>query len=308
MRHSAIEAITLIAARDPRVFVVTGDAGYGILDKFQKEHPDRFLNLGVAEQNMMGFCAGLAMADYRVFAYNIAPFILYRPYEQVRNDICYQALPVTLIGIGSGVTYAPGGMTHYSVEDIAVARTLPNLAILSPADPWETRACIAHAYHHRHPTYIRIAKTGEPALHAGPIASVAAPLLLRPGRGVALLCHGSISAEALSAADALSVRPLVLSVPMLQPLPFAALRRRLRGIHTVVTVEEHFVEGGLGSIIAEWIVRERLPLRLVKLGIANEFIHAIKDTSGMRRHYGISAGQIAAAVRRAGQRRGSCPT
>lgn len=125
---------------------MSGDAGYGVLDEYKKCFPNRYLNLGVAEQNMISFSAGLGLAGYNVFIYNIVPFVLYRCYEQVRNDICYQRLPVTLIGIGSGVTYAPQGITHYGVEDVSIARTLPNLVILSPSDPIEAekmcRICV----------------------------------------------------------------------------------------------------------------------------------------------------------------------
>ncbi|ODS30339.1 MAG: transketolase pyridine binding subunit [Candidatus Scalindua rubra] len=146
MRNTVINKITEYAEEDKNVFFVSGDAGYGVLDEYKKCFPNRYLNLGVAEQNMISFSAGLGLAGYNVFIYNIVPFVLYRCYEQVRNDICYQRLPVTLIGIGSGVTYAPQGITHYGVEDVSIARTLPNLVILSPSDPIEAekmcRICV----------------------------------------------------------------------------------------------------------------------------------------------------------------------
>lgn len=298
MRDTVIKEITALAARDKDVFLVTGDAGFGILDEYQRTTGDRFLNLGVAEQNMLSFAAGLALAGYKVYAYNIIPFLLYRAYEQVRNDICYQELPVTLVGIGSGVTYAPGGMTHYSAEDIAVARTLPNLEILSPCDPAEARACAAYARARRAPTYIRVSKVSDGPVHPAGAAlpDIAAPLEIAPGTGVALLFHGSIGLEVKTALGLAKGRPLCLSVPMLRPLDTARLAERLRGCHTVITVEEHFAEGGLGSILAEWQAAGGPRFRLVRLGIRNEFIHAVKSTRGMREHYGIDAPAIAAAV------------
>jgi transketolase len=279
------------------VFLVTGDAGFGILDGYQKAFPRRFLNLGVAEQNAMGFSAGLALAGYKVVVYNIVPFVLFRCYEQVRNDVCYQRLPLILVGIGSGVTYAPGGVTHYSVEDLAIARTLPNLVVLSPCDPVEARACVDFAMRSRRPVYIRIAKTGEAVLHKAARVDISRPLLMGEGRGVALLFHGSIAPEAVAAAAAARPRPRLISVPMVQPLDLRALARRLRGIRTVVTVEEHFQDGGLGTVVADWVARERLPLRLVKLGIRNEFIHAVRSAAGLRRLYGIDAAGIARRLR-----------
>src|SRR3989338_2535360 len=127
---------------------------------------------------MISFSAGLALAGYKVFVYNIIPFVLYRCYEQVRNDICYQRLPVTLVGIGSGVTYAPQGMTHYSVEDIAVARSLPNLTIFSPADPMEAKLCAEYAVKNNAPVYIRIAKSGEPPIHKNDLKDISKPILI----------------------------------------------------------------------------------------------------------------------------------
>src|SRR3990167_8544765 len=155
MRNTLINTIIDACKKREDVFVISGDAGLGVFDEFKEAYKNRFLNLGIAEQNMASFAAGLAMSDFKVYLYNIIPFLLYRCYEQVRNDICYQRLPVTLVGIGSGLTYAPQGMTHYSVEDIAIARTLPNLVILSPSDPVEAQGCVEYAFKSKKPVYIR---------------------------------------------------------------------------------------------------------------------------------------------------------
>ncbi len=297
MRNSLVDKIYQHACKNRKIFLITGDAGFGVLDEFKKRFGRRFLNLGIAEQNMIGFASGLSLAGYKVFVYNIVPFVLYRCFEQVRNDICYQDLPVTLVGIGSGVSYAPGGVTHYSVEDVSLARALPNLVILSPADPQEAQACVEYALKSKSPVYIRIAKNGEPAIHKKKIKSVIEPIVVGGGERVAVLFHGSVSSDVMRAVSGLARKPRVISVPMLQPLNFAALKASLKGIGTIITVEEHFLEGGLGSIIAEWIVRDRLNFRLKKLGIKNEFIHAIRDNPGMRQLYGISSRQIAAVIR-----------
>ena len=165
MRNTVINKITEVAKKNKNIFIITGDAGFGVLDEYKNSFPKRFLNLGIAEQNTISFAGGLALTGYKVFVYNIVPFVMYRCYEQVRNDICYQKLPVILIGIGSGVTYAPQGVTHYSVEDVALAKTLPNLTILSPADPYEAALCAEYALKSKNPVYIRIAKSGEPKIH-----------------------------------------------------------------------------------------------------------------------------------------------
>jgi transketolase len=299
MRNTVMNRITDLARSDKDIFVITGDAGFGVLDAFKERFPERFLNLGVAEQNMIGCAAGLAISGFRVVVYNIIPFLLYRCYEQVRNDICYQELPVLLVGIGSGFTYAPQGITHYSVEDLIITRSLPNLTVFSPADPLEAKRCVDFAIRGRTPVYIRVAKTGEKNIHKGDPGDISKPIVVRDGRDVAVLFYGSVGAEVVKATQDLRPCPRVLSLPMLQPLDFRALRQGLKNIHTLIAVEEHFGEGGLGSTLSDWIVREGLPLRLKKLGVRNEFIHAVKNVAGMRCHYGICAERIRHEIREA---------
>jgi len=292
MRSSVVDRIFYRAQKNKDIFLVTGDAGFGVLDQYRDRLPRRFLNLGVAEQNMISFSAGLALAGYKVFIYNIIPFLLYRCYEQVRNDICYQRLPITLVGIGSGVTYAPLGVTHYSIEDIALARTMPNLVILSPSDPVEAVACADYALRAKTPVFIRLAKTGEPVLHSKPIKDILSPIVVQSGRGVAVIFHGSVSCEVMAALMRIKQKPLVISMPCLSPINDAALKKHLRGIGRVITVEEHFIDGGLGTIIIEWAARNNVSIEVEKMGITNEFIHSIKNNSGMREHYGIDAAAI----------------
>lgn len=299
MRTAVVNRITDCAKKDKKIFLIAGDAGFGVLDEYKEKFPGRFLNLGVAEQNMIGFSAGLALVGYKVFLYNIIPFLLYRCYEQVRNDICYQRLPITLIGIGSGVTYAPQGVTHYSVEDIGIARTLPNLVVLSPSDPLEAKKCVEYAIGTEGPVYIRLAKSGESVIHKNGFKSIKRPIVVNEGRGVAVLFHGSISSEVMKAVESFKKPPMVISTPMIQPLDFPFLLKKFKDIHTLITVEEHFVEGGLGSIISDWIARARLPLRLKKIGIKNEFIHAINNRQGMRSKYGICSERIKSTIRAA---------
>ena len=292
MRNIIAKSIVEYVQQNRMGFLISGDAGYGVLDEYQKRFPDRYLNLGVAEQNMISFASGLGLAGFKVFIYNIVPFVLYRCYEQVRNDICYQEIPVTLIGIGSGITYAPQGMTHYSVEDITLAKTLPGLVILSPSDPIEAERAIEFSFTSDKPVYIRISKSGEPIIHEDKIEDITKPLVIQNGSKVAVLFHGSISEEVIGALGDLSLRPVVISIPMIQPLDFDALSKKIKDVDTILTVEEHFVDGGLGSIVAEWIVKENQPFKLKKLGIRNEFLHAVKNNKGMREFYGISAKHI----------------
>lgn len=294
MRNKFIDTVIDSIKEEDSTFIITGDAGLGVFDSFKDEHPDRYLNLGVAEQNMISFAAGMALTGQNVFIYNIIPFLLYRCYEQVRNDICYQELPVKLIGIGSGVTYSPQGMTHYSVEDLAIAETLPNLTVFSPIDPLEAQMAAEYSLGSSEPVYVRLAKRGEPVLHKGSI-DITRPIVMKKGADIAIVFHGSIGIEAVTAVEKLSAEGIdvtLVSLPMVQPFPGADLLDILAGHRHVITLEEHFSKGGIGSKTAYVKASADTGWSLHMMGIEHKFIHAIKDNSGMRKLFGIDADAV----------------
>jgi transketolase len=300
MRNSFIKSLMEIARKDTSIFIITGDAGFGVFDGYRSLMPDRFINAGVAEANMIGFAAGMSLAGFNIFVYNIIPFILYRCYEQVRNDICYQRLPISLVGIGSGLTYAPSGMTHYGTEDIAIASTLPNLAVISPVDPVETKAAVQFAVRHNGPVYIRIAKTGEPVIRAENKVDITQPAVISEGEKIAIISYGSIVAECLEALELLkakAINPRLISIPMLRPFPKESLYLLLRDIKYVFVVEEHLRTGGLASRMSEFILEHKLDIELYLKTLPDEFIHDIRNQAGMRKHYGLSSQKIAEAVK-----------
>lgn len=299
MRNTFINTIIEECCQRDDIFIISGDAGLGVFDQFKEEHPYRFLNMGVAEQNMISFAAGLAMTGYKVVLYNIIPFLLYRCYEQVRNDICYQELPIVLVGIGSGITYAPMGMTHYSVEDLGITRTLPNLSVISPIDPVEARLAAQYALIAKEPVYVRLAKRGEPQLHTEQNFDITSPQVLRQGGRIAIVCHGSIAEEALIAHEILvgsGISVSVISMPFVHPLNRRECLSLFSSYDTVVSVEEHFIASGLGSDMACFWNDEQMKGRLVRMGLPNAFIHDVADTATMRKMYGINAGHIVEAV------------
>lgn len=301
MRNTFVNTVIDAASGRDDLLFISGDAGLGVFDDLQKRSPRSFLNLGVAEQNMASFGAGLALTGCKVYLYNIIPFLLYRCYEQVRNDICYQKLPVVLAGIGSGVTYAPAGMTHYAVEDLGLAATLPNLTVLSPCDAHEARAAAAYSLAAPGPVYVRLAKRGEDAVHGALVRDITRPNMIRDGADCALVFHGSIAPEAIEAVRILETHGIaaaLVSVPMLQPLDGEALFGLLAGKRLVTTVEEHFEHTGLGGLVARMAAERKPSWRLLTRGIANRFIHEVNDTAGMRRLFGLNAEQIALDVER----------
>ncbi len=276
--------------------ILSGDAGLGVFDTLQKEHPDRFLNCGIAEQHMASFGAGLAMTGVKVVLYNIIPFLLYRCYEQVRNDICDQNLPVVLAGIGSGVTFAPAGISHYAVEDIALARTLPNLTVISPADPVEARAAARYALAADTPVYVRMARSGEREMGPDHDIDITAPRVIRKGTDVAIVFHGSIGDEVMAARDLLAevgISPRVISVPMLQPLPYRQLCEALQDVQAVLSVEEHFSDSGLGATVQSLRALESPSWSLRILGIPRDgALSLVGDRNTLREAFSISARHI----------------
>jgi transketolase len=301
MRNTCVNAILECCINNKNIFVISGDAGLGVFDEFQKLFPYRFLNLGVAEQNMISFSAGLCMAGFKVYVYNIIPFVLYRCYEQVRNDICYQKLPVVLIGIGSGVTYAPQGMTHYSTEDIGLAQTLPNLTVFSPSDPIEAKLAAQYSLTAREPVYIRLAKRGEPKIHENDEFDITKPQVIKKGSNIAIVFHGSASIEAINAYNYLSKKgifPMLVSVPMVQPLNKKTIIDLFMEMDHVVSVEEHYINCGLGDILSQLHREYNLNWKLTTLGIPFRFIHEIKDTTHMREYFGLSSKDIVKTVQK----------
>ena len=253
MRTAFINELILQARTNPKIFLVVGDLGFSVIEPFAEEFPDRYLNAGVAEQNMTSVAAGLASEGYHVFTYSIANFPTLRCFEQIRNDICYHNLPVTVVAVGGGVAYGNLGYSHHAVQDIAALRTLPNMTVFSPADPDEATGCLQLALLRGKPSYLRLGKAGETKLHP-PQDLTNGPLLVRDGAAsVAFVATGSVLKPALAAAEILSKRGIetaVYSCPVLAN-EFAEKFKILWRHKKIISVEEHGFAGGFGSFLKE---------------------------------------------------------
>lgn len=252
MRTAFIQELILQARKNPKIFLVVGDLGFSVVEPFAKEFPDRFLNAGVAEQNMTGVAAGLASEGYHVFTYSIANFPTLRCLEQIRNDVCYHHLPVTVVSVGAGMAYGNLGYSHHAVQDLAIMRTLPNITVFSPADPGETRECVQWLSFNPRPSYLRIGKAGEPDLH-NLRGIFDGPLRVCEGRpDAAIVATGSILKLALDFASekAPEKRPTVFSMPLIKPLSLEFLEK-LQGFKKIIALEEHVREGGLFAALCE---------------------------------------------------------
>ncbi len=281
MRNSVAAEIKKLAKVDDSLFVIAGDAGLGVWDDFKESK--QFINPGVNEQLDIGFGAGLSLMGHKVIYYNIAPFVIMRPYEFVRNDICYQELPMILIGTGSGITYAPAGMTHYVVEDITLASTMPNLDIFSPADPIEAVECFKYAYKSKRPSYIRIAKNGEDIIHNNMIDITKPIFINKSASNNILILHGSIVDEVSKILEIVDIN--IVTIPMLTSE--FNWEEFLDDYNKVFTYEEHFINGGFGTIL-----RDKIEKKIYKFGLKNEYIHKIGNRDYLREYYAIDGKSI----------------
>jgi transketolase len=303
MRNAFAAAMVDLAAADPRVVLLVGDIGNKLFDPYKARFGDRFFNCGVAEASMIGIASGLAMSGYRPIAYTITPFLTMRCLEQIRVDLCYHAQPVTLVGVGAGLSYAGLGPTHHSLEDLACLRALPGMTVLAPADSVELRFALACAPSFGGPLYMRIGKKGEPVVHATPPTSFAIGrgIVLREGTDAAIIATGTVLPIALAAATELEragVSTTVASFPTVKPLDGALLATLFDRHRVVATVEEHGIVGGFGSAVAEWVV-DGPPrrARVVRTGTPDRFHDEAGGQGHARRKLGITPEIIAARVR-----------
>jgi transketolase len=292
MRDAFAAEIYDLARRDPSIVLLSGDIGFGVFDKFRADMPDQFVNMGVAEQNMVGVAAGLALEGRRPVVYTIIPFATMRCFEQIRVDVCMHDLPVKIVGVGGGLSYGALGPTHHATEDIAIMRALPNMRVIVPADPKDTRFLfrVVMTDPGTRATYFRLGKNGEPSL------SFPGGYL---GSEVTIISCGPIAKIALGASEILKARYLdcpVIQVHSIKPFPVDYIRTLIRKTDLVVTLEEHSVIGGLGSAVAEVMAEEGLPVPLVRFGIPDKFMTTVGDHDYLLAELGLTAENVAKII------------
>jgi len=254
VRNAFIKELVKLARQHPQIALIVGDLGYSVIEPFSNEFPDRFINAGVAEQNMTGLAAGMASEGYHVFTYSIANFPTFRCAEQIRNDVAYHQLPVTVVSVGGGLAYGALGYSHHAVQDYALMRTLPNMLIAAPGDPMEVRACMRYLVENPGPSYLRLGKAGEPCFHESPPdVKPGQWLKIRSGRGGrAILSTGSglqIAMEWVNKDE--HIDRAVYSMPLWSMADKAEQADSLRQHTEVITIEDHLADGGFGSWLLE---------------------------------------------------------
>ena len=299
MRAQWAQTLLELAKRDERIFALTADTVGIPLAEFKQRFPERFLDVGVAEANMVGISAGLALCGKIPFAATIAAFASMRCYEQIRTDVCYQHLNVKIVGVGAGFEYGPLGATHHAIEDVALMRALPNMTIVVPADGRETRKATAALADHPGPAYLRLGRTGEPAVYTGDYDfQLGRAVTLRAGTNLSIISAGLIVPNVLQAAEALQGRGIsarVLNMHTIKPIDKTAIRHAARETGAILSVEEHSIIGGLGSAIAEILAEEQLAVPFRRIGLPDIF-SGIGIQEQLWEQYGMGMAQIVKAA------------
>lgn len=302
MRNAFADELTRLGNADERVVMLSGDIGNRLFDKFKDAHPSRFFNCGVAEQNMMGVAAGMAMSGLRPIAYTITPFVTTRCLEQIRTDACYHELPVTIVAVGAGLSYSGLGPTHHACEDIAFLRAIPNMVVMCPGDAWEVRGALRAALQQARPVYIRMGKKGEPVIHKGVPEgfAIGKALIIEDGKDVCLLSTGNMLPEAIEAAHNLKehkVSARVVSFHTVKPLDEICLSEAFGKFKLVATIEEHSLLGGFGSAVGEWVIdRAVRPQAFLRFGTPDAFFKKSGEQEYAREELGLTGHQIAERV------------
>jgi transketolase len=299
LRREFVDSLVELAREDERIVLLTGDLGFAALEPFAERYPDRFFNAGVAEQNMMGMATGLAEAGFTPYAYSISTFASMRGYEFIRNGAVLHHLPVRVVGIGEGVDYGHNGMTHYALEDIALMRAQPGLAVISPADSAQVRPALRAVQGLDGPAYVRLSKQSVTVPGLGDEFALGRAQLLTDGSDVALIATGTMVEAAVACANLLErqgISASVLAVSCISPPPVDDLVRTLSSVPLVMSAEAHYVNGGLGSLVAEVIAERGLGCRLLRAGVRSVPLGISGGREYMHEQLGLTPAQLSGQV------------
>ena len=298
MRSTFANCITNLAKNRSDIFLLSGDIGNRMFDDFKEIAPNRFINCGIAEGNMMSVAAGLALSKFRPFVYTITPFTTIRCLEQIKIGACYHNAPLVIVGTGSGLSYAELGPTHHSLEDTAILKALPNINIFTPSDSFELKNIIKETLDLDSPSYIRIGKKGEPNIYNNEKDFNFNKInWIKKGGDIAVLSYGPIINEALQAAEDLikeKIEISVLSISKIRPFNFDLFDELLSaGINHLIILEEHYSSSGLFNFIQVQTLQRNLKFEsIIPLGIPDEFINDLGKQNYLRKTYEIDKSSI----------------
>ncbi|MCL4534605.1 MAG: 1-deoxy-D-xylulose-5-phosphate synthase [Bacteroidetes bacterium] len=300
MRGAFVRTLAELAAEDRRIMLLTGDLGFMALEPFAEKFPDRFINMGVAEQNMVGVATGLAREGFLPFVYSIVTFASLRPYEFIRNGPILHNLPVRIVGIGGGFEYGHAGLTHHGLEDVGVMRVQPGIALIAPADHEQTRSALQATWDLPGPVYYRLGKNDTitvPGLDGR--FDLGRVQVINEGDDLLLIAMGAIASEAAAAARLLATRGIASTlavVSSLNPAPVDDLVALLARFRLAMTVEEHYVVGGLGSLVAETVADHGLGCRVLRCGVRSAPNGVTGGQAYLQQVHGLSRGALVDAA------------
>jgi transketolase len=303
LRDGAVSALGRLTAAGQDIIVMVADStSTSKIGPFMKDYPERVINVGIAEQNMVGMAAGLALGGHIVFTANAAPFLVGRANEQVKNDVCYSGTNVKMLGLNAGVAYGPLASTHHAIDDLSIMSGFGNVQIFAPCDEVEVVRMIDYAASFDGPVYIRLDNAKFPVVHDASYRFVPGrPDVLIEGSRVAVIAMGSVVGEALDACETVQeesgMSPTLVNLSSLRPLDQDALAAIIERHDAIVTVEEHSLHGGVGATVAVLMARRQINRPLKMLGITEGEFAKYGTRKGIRRHYGIDAAGIADAIR-----------
>ena len=302
MRGAFFHELTALAEQDERVCLIVGDLGFGVVETFAQRFPRRFLNAGIAEQNMTGIAAGMALSGKIVFTYSIANFPVLRCLEQVRNDVCYHNANVKIVAVGGGLAYGSLGATHHATEDLAIMRSLPRMAVVAPGDPAGTEAATRAVAAHSGPCYLRLGRAGEANVHNGQIHfELGKSIQVRDGNDLTIISTGGLLETAVQVAESLrhtGLQTRVLSMHTVKPLDSSAILAAADETGAVFTLEEHSIVGGLGGAVAELLAEAGIgPIVFKRFGLPSAFSSVVGTQEYLRAQHGLSVESLAAAIR-----------
>jgi transketolase len=296
MRTAFIKEFEKQAELNEDIVVLVGDLGFSVFDEFRKKFPDRFFNMGIAEQNMMSVAAGLALNGKKVFVYSIIPFVTARCIEQIKNDICYPNLNVTIVGVGSGFSYGSAGFSHHAIEDISLMKSLPNMAVLTPSDPHEVTELVSQCIDYENPTYLRLGKNGEQIFnHKNQKIILGKSHYIKEGEEVAIISNGNIVEEVILASKKLNdinINYSIVSIPTLKPIDKSFFDGVFKKHKFIFIIEEHNKIGGLGDTLFS-LNKENKYRNIIKhFAIDDSFVKIVGDNKYIRKELKLDAYSI----------------
>lgn len=296
MRDTFVNTLIDIAKKDSSVILVTGDLGFGVLKPFWEQLPNQFINAGIAEQNMTGLAAGMALEGKTVFTYSIGNFPTLRCIEQIRNDCAYHNANVKIVCVGGGFVYGSLGMSHHATEDIAIMRALPSVTVMAPGDLVEASHATRAIYEKQGTCYLRLGRGGEKQIHEKiDHFQIGKAIKIKEGAHVAIFSTGAIFDEVIEAHSMLNnigINPAVYTFPTVKPIDEKTIKYCAENFDLIVTVEEHNIIGGFGSAVAEVLCELKNAPQLMRIGLNDHYSSIVGTQKYLRDYYGMSAQHI----------------